>query len=64
MAKLYMSMYIGTDISTGLGFMIYRQSSFVFMNAGSAVARHSKKQTVVSTSSCQAKYIAIRIACK
>ena len=39
-------------------------SSYVFMMAGSAISWCSKKQTVVATSSCEAEYIAMSMACK
>lgn len=39
-------------------------SAYVFMMAGSAVSWCSRKQTIVATSSCEAEYVAMSMACK
>ena len=39
-------------------------SSYVFMMAGAAVSWCSRKQTVIATSSCEAEYVAMCMACK
>ena len=39
-------------------------SSYMFMMGGAPVSWCSKKQTVVATSSCEAEYIAMSMACK
>ena len=39
-------------------------SGYIFMMGGSALSWASRKQTVVSTSSCEAEYIAMSTACK
>ncbi len=39
-------------------------SAYVFMRSGAAISWCSKKQTVVATSSCEAEYIAMSMACK
>ena len=39
-------------------------SAYVFMMSGSAVSWCSKKQTIVATSSCEAEYVSMTMACK
>ena len=64
--KLNKSDVFGYSDSDHAGDVSDRKSTngYVFMMAGSAISWASKKQNIVTTSSCEAEYVGLTMACK